>query len=97
MSISVNFCHHEVHQKLKFCDAPGWQDAPEEGGKERQREICQKLVGSSGSYISSRAELSQAKLRWGENNLHLLQDQLIQVLMVSAPIPTAHKTQILAG
>ncbi len=53
VSVSVSFCR--VHEKLKSCAAAGRHDAPAEEGKQKHREIREKLACSPGSdfYINS--------------------------------------------
>ncbi len=64
MSVIVYFCSRKVHQKFKSCAASGWHNAPDEEGKERQWEICQKLVVHPHLMCTLTAESSWAELRW---------------------------------
>ncbi len=72
----------KVHQKLKSSGAPQWHDTLGEKGKESHQEMRQKLAGSPGSFTLT------AEPRWAST---------AESVVVIVPIPTAHKTPILAG
>ncbi len=72
-------------KKLKSCTVPRWHGAPDEEGKERHREIRQKLAGSPESYVCITSRESAVKQSTAGS------------VDLSVPIPITHKTPMLVG